>query len=248
MEWRNKLQRIFESTGTKLRLLLLFNLVVSSIYLFSYGISILNLATILIMYFLFMCIGMVCTFHRFYSHKSFEFKNKFIRYLCTTLGLLSGSGSVFGWCGIHNKHHDKHDTPEDPHDSEKGFLNLITLNYNYSIEMRYVKYLFKDKFLMITHKYYYLMILMYVGILSMLFGLEGVIFMFCAPSAINVMVQGIGTYFLHKDGIPRYVNWFNWFVFGDANHDEHHKDVKKYKLKHYDISGWVIHNLLKLEK
>ena len=76
---------------------------------------------------------MVCTYHRFYSHKYFDFRNKFTKYLCTTLGLLSGSGSVFGWCGVHNKHHDKHDTPEDPHDSKKGFLSLITLNYDYNI-------------------------------------------------------------------------------------------------------------------
>ncbi len=239
------MQRIFESSGNKLRLLLLINILTSFTYLFMFGVTIGNLVTILIMYFLYMCIGMVCTFHRFYSHKSFEFKNSFTKYICTTLGLLSGSGSVFGWCGVHNKHHDKHDTPEDPHESKKGFLNLITLNYNYDIELRYVKYLFKDKFLMITHKYYYLLILTYLTIINIFFGVEGIIFGFCIPSAINVMVQGLTTFFLHKDGAPRYVKWLNWLVFGDGNHDEHHKDVKQYKLKHYDTSGWIIHWILR---
>ncbi len=236
---------LFESSGTKLRLLLLANVLVSIEYLAFYGMSLANLSVVLIMYFLYMCIGMVCTYHRFYSHKSFNFRNKFTKYLCTTLGLLSGSGSVFGWCGVHNKHHDKHDTPEDPHDSKKGFLSLITLNYDYNIELRYVKYLFKDKFLMLTHKYYYLMLSTYVLLLAIFFGFEGIVFAFCIPSAINVMVQGLTTFFLHKDGAPRYVNWLNWLVFGDGNHDEHHKDVKQYKLKHYDISGWIIHWILK---
>jgi sn-1 stearoyl-lipid 9-desaturase len=237
--------RLFESTGIKLRLLLLANLLLSINYLTFYGMSLTNLLVVLVMYFLYMCIGMVCTFHRFYSHKSFEFRNQFMKYLCTSLGLLSGSGSVFGWCGVHNKHHDKHDTPDDPHDTKRGFLRLVTLNYNYNVELRYVKYLFKDKFLMMSHKYYYLMILAYVTLIAIFFGIEGVVFAFCIPSALNVFIQGVTTFFFHKDGAPRYVNWLNWLVFGDGNHDEHHKDVKRYKLKRYDISGWVIYNLLK---
>ena len=236
---------LFESSGVKLRLLLLVNLFVSLEFLAFYGMSLANLSVVLVMYFLYMCVGMVCTYHRFYSHKSFEFRNQFTKYLCTTLGLLSGSGSVFGWCGVHNKHHDKHDTPEDPHDSKKGLISLLTLNYDYNIELRYVKYLFKDKFLMFTHKYYYLLLSTYILLLAVFFGFAGVVFAFCIPSAINVMVQGLTTFFLHKDGAPRYVNWLNWLVFGDGNHDEHHRDVKQYKLKHYDISGWVIHWILK---
>ena len=177
--------RLFESTGIKLRLLLLANLLLSINYLTFYGMSLTNLLVVLVMYFLYMCIGMVCTFHRFYSHKSFEFRNQFMKYLCTSLGLLSGSGSVFGWCGVHNKHHDKHDTPDDPHDTKRGFLRLVTLNYNYNVELRYVKYLFKDKFLMMSHKYYYLMILAYVTLIAIFFGIEGVVFAFCIPSALN---------------------------------------------------------------
>lgn len=238
------MKRIFESSGKKLRLLLLLNLVAATAYLYFYGITFLNLATAFGMYFLFMGVGMVSTFHRFYSHKSFEFRNKFLEYFCTTLGLLSGSGSVFGWCGVHNKHHDKHDTKEDPHSPERGLLNLLTLNYNYDIELKYVKYLFKNKFLMITHKYYYLMILSFVGILYLLFGLPGVIFGFCIPSVANVIAQGLTTAFLHENGSPQTVRWMNLLVFGDGNHDEHHEDTKKYKLKYDDISGWLIENIL----
>lgn len=238
------MKRIFESSGKKLRLLLLINTLIAFSYLFTNGITLGNIAVSALMYFLFMGIGMVCTFHRFYSHKSFEFRNKFLEYVSTTLGLLSGSGSVFGWCGVHNKHHHLHDTPEDPHNSNRGLLNLLTLNYNYDIELKYVKYLFKNKFLMFTHKYYYLLILGFVLSLYITFGLPGVVFGFCIPSMMSVVAQGMTTYFLHEGGKPQTVRWMNILVFGDGNHIEHHKDSKKYKLKHDDISGWLIENVL----
>lgn len=236
--------RIFESSGTKLRLLLLFNFIISAFYIAIYGLSIIDLVIILIMYFMFMCIGLVCTFHRYYSHKSFNFKNKFIEYVCTTLGLLSGTGSVFGWCGVHNKHHDKHDTSEDPHDPNKGLIKLLTLDYNYNIESKYIRNLFRNKFLMFTHKYYYLLILIYIVVLVLIFGATAPVAAFCIPSLLSVVAQGMTTYFLHKDGKPQLVRWMNIFVFGDGNHNEHHENIKKYKLKYGDIAGWIIEKFL----
>tara|TARA_R110000822_G_scaffold58354_1_gene146041 strand:- start:182 stop:907 length:726 start_codon:yes stop_codon:yes gene_type:complete len=239
------MKRLFESTGQKLRVLLLFNVLASILYTATYGFTIVDISIVLLLYFLTMCLGMVITFHRYYSHKSFTFKNNTLKYICTFLGLLSGSGSVFGWCAVHNKHHAKHDTEEDPHDTSKGLLKLLTLDYDYNIDSKYVRYLFKDKFLMYTHKYYYILILTYVGILYSLFSIQGVIVGFSLPSALTVLAEGLTTYFLHKDGKPRCVKWINWLVFGDGNHSEHHKDVKQYKLKHGDLSGWLIKNVLK---
>ena len=239
------MKRVFESSGKKLRLLLFLNILFSTLYILMYGLTLLDLSVIMVIYFLTMCLGMVITFHRYYSHASFIFKNKVLQYLCTSLGLLSGSGSVFGWCAVHNKHHDKHDTPEDPHDTSKGLLKLITLDYDYNIESKYVKHLFKNNFLMYTHKYYYLLLLLHISALYYFFGLQGVAIGFSIPSILVVLAEGLTTYFLHKDGKPRCVKWMNWLVFGDGDHAEHHKNVKKYKLKHGDLSGWIIEHFLK---
>jgi len=239
------MKRLFESTGQKLRLLLLVNIIASIFYIYVNGFTLLDIFVILILYFLTMCLGMVITFHRYYSHASFTFKNNIIKYVCTLLGLLSGSGSVFGWCAVHNKHHAKHDTAEDPHDTSKGLLRLLTLDYDYNIESKYVKHLFKDKFLMYTHKYYYLILLIYISLLYYALGIHGVIVGFSFPSLLVVLAEGLTTYFLHKDGKPRCVKWMNWLVFGDGDHAEHHKDVKQYKLKHGDVSGWLIQHFLK---
>ena len=239
------MKRIFESSGKKLRLLLLLNTLASLLYIITYGLTIINLSVIILIYFLTMCFGMVITFHRYYSHSSFVFKNKVLQYICTSLGLLSGSGSVFGWCAVHNKHHAKHDTEEDPHDTSKGLLRLLTLDYDYNIESKYVRHLFKNKFLMYTHKYYYLIILSYILLLYYMFGLQGIIVGFSIPSVLVVLAEGLTTYFLHKDGKPRCVKWMNWLVFGDGDHEEHHRNVKQYKLNHGDLSGWIIQHFLK---
>lgn len=237
--------KIFESSALKIKTLLLSNIVLSIFYIGSYGVSLYNVASVVIVYFLFMCLGMVIGYHRYYSHYSFKFKNKFYKYVCTVLGLLSGSGSVLNWCAVHNKHHAKHDTPEDPHCPSRGLFNLMLLNYNYDIELKYYKYLLKDKFLVFTHRYYLSFILLYIICLWLFFGVKGIVFGFSIPSVLVVFMQGITTFFFHKDGIPRYANCLNWLVFGDGNHDEHHKNVKQYKLKYYDISGWIIDNILR---
>ena len=237
--------KIFESSALKIKTLLLSNIVLSIFYIGSYGVSLYNVANVIVVYFLFMCLGMVIGYHRYYSHYSFKFKNKFYRYVCTVLGLLSGSGSVLNWCAVHNKHHAKHDTPEDPHCPSRGLFNLMLLNYNYDIELKYYKYLLKDKFLVFTHRYYLSFILSYIICLWLFFGIKGIVFGFSIPSVLVVFMQGITTFFFHKDGIPRYANRLNWLVFGDGNHDEHHKNVKQYKLKYYDISGWIIDNILR---
>ena len=239
--------KAFESSAFKIKTLLLSNIVLSLFYISSYNVSVYNIFSAMLVYFLFMCLGMVIGYHRYYAHYSFTFKNKLYRYVCTVLGLLSGSGSVLNWCAVHNKHHAKHDTPDDPHGPSKGLLNLVMLNYNYDIELKYFKYLLKDKFLVFTHRYYLSLILLYVTCLGLFFGIEGIVFGFSAPSVLVVFMQGITTFFFHKDGAPRYASRLNWLVFGDGNHDEHHKNVKKYKLKHYDISGWMIDKILKRE-
>ena len=59
----------------------------------------------IVMYFIIDCLGVVITYHRYWSHKSFSFKNKAMKYLFSTFALMSGTGSALGWAGIHRLHH-----------------------------------------------------------------------------------------------------------------------------------------------
>ena len=81
--------KIFESSAIKIKMLLLSNILISILYITTYDVTIYNVASMLLIYSLFMCLGMVVTYHRYYAHYSFTFKNKLYKYICTMLGLLS---------------------------------------------------------------------------------------------------------------------------------------------------------------
>jgi stearoyl-CoA desaturase (delta-9 desaturase) len=50
-------------------------------------------------------LGNWMTLHRYYSHKSFEFKNSLLQWIFTLLAILAGRGSPLGWTYLHRKHH-----------------------------------------------------------------------------------------------------------------------------------------------
>ena len=68
--------KIFESSAIKIKMLLLSNIAISIFYITMYDINMYNVASMLLVYFLFMCLGMVVTHHRYYAHYSFTFKNQ----------------------------------------------------------------------------------------------------------------------------------------------------------------------------
>ena len=50
-------------------------------------------------------LGIAITYHRYWTHNSFKFKNKFLLYFCSVSPLVSGVGSIIGWVGMHRRHH-----------------------------------------------------------------------------------------------------------------------------------------------
>ena len=68
-------------------------------------------------------LGIIVGNHRYWTHKSFEFKYSWIKYLCGIFSVISGTGSTIGWVGIHRNHHGKVDSINDPH--SPAYLNLF---------------------------------------------------------------------------------------------------------------------------
>lgn len=65
--------------------------------------------------------GITMGYHRLLTHRSFEFKFKFLEYIFVTLGTLAFQRGPIWWCSIHRIHHKNSDTPSDPHNSRQGF-------------------------------------------------------------------------------------------------------------------------------
>lgn len=66
-------------------------------------------------YYIFLNVGLSIMMHRYYSHRSFEFANKFVRYVFVLISLLALRGSPMAWAYLHRSHHEHVDTEGDPH-------------------------------------------------------------------------------------------------------------------------------------
>lgn len=227
------------------RLILFINLavLVSFYYLDLVNISSTGIGIGIFLYVLFGCVGVVATYHRGLSHHTYEFKNKFLEIFCTLCGALSGSGSSIGWVAVHRRHHEFPDTPRDPHSPVNGIWNCLTVKYNYDDDKGtwyHVRDLVAKRHHMLIHRYYFPILLGYIGLLGLGFGLDGIYYGFSMPSFLVLLVSGITNTLAHTNwaGYKNYqskeagdsvnVWWLAWLNFGESWHNNHHEHPENF--------------------
>tara|TARA_R110000822_G_scaffold66188_2_gene161726 strand:- start:421 stop:1164 length:744 start_codon:yes stop_codon:yes gene_type:complete len=242
---------VFESNLLKVKTIFLLNIVLSLSYIVVYGLSLSELAISIFIFFLMNCLGMAVTFHRYYSHGSFKFKHKLLEYICATLGMISCSGSALGWAGIHRHHHTHSDTPADPHQANRGLLSMLTIDYYYSPSSRIIIDLLKDKFILLSHKYFFVPAFVYCSVLFAALGFSGLMVGFSIPAFLTMFTQVFTNYINHKnenDFTPKNVWWMNFLNFGDGWHKNHHDNPRSFtsstKWYEIDVSGIMIKYVL----
>ena len=248
----SKIIKVTEATIPKTRLLYIGNVLFSLLYLITYGITWNSLLIVLSIFFIMNCLGVTITYHRYWSHKSFTFKHKWLEKLCTLFALLSGSGSAIGWANIHRQHHKHSDKQEDPHQAEKGFFKIMLMDYKLEVGHKYIVDLLRNKFLVKTHQYYFAILLLYCLVLYYLWGIQGLAIGFCIPSGVTMLSENLTNFINHykenKYG-PSNVWWMNIFSFGDGWHKNHHDNPGNYtttnKWYELDISGLCIKYILR---
>ena len=202
-----------------------------------------------------MNIGIIVGNHRYWTHKCFEFKYSWMKYLCGICSVISGTGSTIGWVGIHRNHHEKVDSKKDPHSPKKlNLFNMLFLQYNISGTdlLRKCTDVAKDKFMKFTHKYWLPCILSYITVLSCI-SLEALYFMFIIPSMVTMILQAFTNYFCHKDlGYKNFSSddkskniwWLAYLNFGEGWHNNHHTHPMNYTNKvrwwELDLAGSLI--------
>ena len=242
---------ILESKIGAVRILFLFNFITCLFYLITVGLTITQLGIIFSIFFMMNCLGITATYHRYYSHKSYEFKYKWYEKFCMIFAMLSCSGSALGWVGIHRTHHKYSDTNNDPHQAAHGLWSMLSLEYNSKFSPKIIADLLKNKFIGITHTYYFVPVIIYVGILYFMWGVTGIIIGFSFPAFITLASEGLTNYINHADKnehAPTNVWWMNFFSFGDGWHKNHHENPKNYTTSkmwyQFDLTGIVIKYLL----
>jgi stearoyl-CoA desaturase (delta-9 desaturase) len=253
-----KLKNLFSSNTIKVQLFLIVALCSSILGVYIYGIGSLEVLLILLGYFLYGCLGIVVTFHRGLTHRSYNAR-PFITKIFSVLGCFGGTGSPLAWVAIHINHHLKSDKPTDPHSPLYKGVKIFMLNYTDDVD-RDTKWrmrnLVTDKFQQFLHRYYFIIILSYSLSLFLLGGFWLMIFFHWAPAVMTAIMSNIVNYVGHKPtwwGAYRTYNlndqstnnWI-WSIpsWGESWHNNHHRHPKNFSLGEkwweIDISALVI--------
>jgi len=223
-----------------------------------YGVTTNNLSLILLGYFLYGCLGIVVTYHRYLTHNSYVARPLLIK-IFSVLGCFAGTGSPLAWVAIHINHHLKSDKPNDPHSPLYKGIKIFKLDYvdqvNVDTKWR-MRGLVTDKFQQFLHRYYFAINIAYSVLLYSIGGFYLMIFLHWTPALITGLMSNVVNYVGHKPnwwgGYRSYNlndqstnNWL-WAIpsWGEAWHNNHHRFPKDYTFKkqwyEFDISGFII--------
>lgn len=193
----------------------------------------------LLMYFIFNGLGMIMTYHRLLTHRSFPCP-KWLEYTLAFITTFSLTGSAITWVAIHRKHHKYADTEKDPHSPDHlGFWRVQFFTAFAEVEGRYATDLMRDKFYLWQHKNYFNIIIIGM-ILTTLISPMLTIYAFLFPAALTLFFGTLILSWAHHDLQPRSVWWLALLTFGDAFHDVHHENPNKPRLHKYDLIGFII--------
>jgi len=246
---------ILGSNRKNVAILNIFFAVASVIGIFYFDFTLINIFILVCSFYSLNILGNWMTLHRYYSHKSFEFKNGFLKTFFTLLAILAGRGSALGWTYIHRIHHAYSDTDNDPHSPTiLGFILFGFSHYKKLEEENFKFFLVKDlmtKDHLFYHKYYFLLIsslIIGLGIIN----IEVLYFGYILPCFLVQVSQNIFNYFGHVNGYRNYKTKDNSknnpylfpLILGECWHNNHHANPKSYTTKiintEYDPLAFII--------
>lgn len=204
-------------------------------------------------YILLAVLGTSITFHRYYSHKSFEFRYVWMKHIFTFFGILAGRGSPLGWSYVHRLHHIFVDTPKDPHFMPvHGWRVIIPhlMKYGEKVNKRYIKDLLTPYHIFIN-KYYMGIVALWALVLGLI-SIELLYFFYIVPLVLTFISLNLFVLLTHKYGYRTHntkdESRNNWFVslllFGEGWHNTHHHNSRLYNLREkwweIDLCGNII--------
>src|SRR5436190_1004319 len=101
----------------------LLGVIAAPFFLWGWGFHWTDLGLLLGMYVL-TSLGITVGFHRLFVHRSFE-TYTWVKFIWAVLGSMAVQGSLFKWVGMHRRHHQYSDTPEDPHSPQHGGRGVL---------------------------------------------------------------------------------------------------------------------------
>lgn len=219
-----------------------------------------NLMLAVVSFYILNILGNWMTLHRYFAHKSFEFKNNIFKWVFIILAVLAGRGSPLGWSYLHRKHHAHADTNKDPHSPEYLGYKLFGFGHYKKQEKEQMQiFIVKDlmtKEQLFIHKWYVCIVLTFIVALACI-SIELLYFGWMLPAFLIQLSQNNFNYFGHKYGYRNFSTndnsknniWMFPFILGETWHNNHHYDSKNFSTKilnyEYDPVGLIIRLLKK---
>lgn len=196
---------------------------------FTFGL--LEWATAIFIYFLTGCLGVTVLLHRYYSHKTFEFKYPWMKKFFVACSVWGVIGDPIAWVNTHRHHHRHTDKENDPHSPKVlGFIQVQWFSmFHTPNNLRLVPDLIRDKFLVDVHKYYFVFHWT-VLILLLLVNVKLAMMIYLVPAAILWNMGSFINNFGHRLGYRNHdtkdssVNnpVLGYLVWGEGWHNNHH--------------------------
>ena len=215
-------------------------------------------------YILFSGVGISITYHRYYTHKAFNFP-AWVKAVGLTCGTLNGHGPSYGWSYKHALHHVLSDAPGDPHSPIYNnhfwlyWANLThgvnshesTANVDVSEKINN-----PGKLELFFERYYWYIHLVY-AVLMLLLGPKWLVFAYLVPGALSWLAFGYGVVIAaHYNGYVSYPStddhsknntWVSLLVFGEGYQNNHHAFPQDGKYSRapgeVDPLGWIFKKL-----
>ena len=207
-------------------------------------------------------IGLGICHHRYAAHKTFEPKNRLIKWFILFVGTIITHGSVIAWSITHRYHHRFTDKDQDPTNPEGSFWFKVKCFLYYFKDLErpnsqvMVLDLVKDRDFIFFHKHHFKIIFIYIGLLALINPLL-VGYFYCFTVCYVLFTSGWVTTLAHSPGTSIFgyrnydtddktynsVFWQLWSM-GDGYHNNHHAcpwlwnmAVTKYE---FDICGQLV--------
>lgn len=214
----------------------------------------------LVVSWLFWCFGLTISLHKMSSHKTFEPKNKFIKYALLWVGTVITMGTAIDFSAGHRQHHKFADTPDDPYNIEGSFFHKVKLFFYWfptsKISPLIIKDLLRDKEHVWFNNHYWKILLIYPIMLALVNPVY-VGYFYALPVVYVLIGMGYVTVWAHLPYLqqlgtrPHNTNdnsWnsklFVWLLAGEGYHNTHHAYPGKSNYEVHpgdiDISGRII--------
>lgn len=249
---------MFKSSTFGVQIVFALSLLMAAIGFYTYGFTLQTVGLSLLGYFIYGCLGIVVTFHRLLTHRSYK-TSIWLERLFTFFGCMGNTGSSLAWVAIHFNHHLNSDKEGDPHSPHQKGLKVFNLDYENEVkpETKWrMRELITNPFHQFVHRYYFLIMAVWALLLYTVGGFYLVVFLFFAPAFLTGVMSNVVNYVGHK---PNWIGGFrtynlndksanNWLfavpTWGEAWHNNHHRFPTRFscgqKWWQIDISAYVI--------